>query len=212
MKAQLLLAMGVLLAQLMLSCSKQSEPPRQAPIVSNEPQHKMLNLDPHALLSSIRQDLERDPQNASLHGQAASLYDSVDDFESFEREIRAAMTLDPGNPMDYYMAYAVYKRRHLREKQATALDTALKLDPANAFGHYQKAGMYENDKNWQNALKEYEATQEFLRRMVKSDAHNFQDHRWIYVDKRGNPYDVTFEESHVANDISRTRRATQDRK
>src|ERR1700737_412658 len=103
MKAQLLLAMGVLLVTLMLSCSKQSEPPRQSPIVSNEPQHKMLNLDPHALLSSIRQDLERDPQNASLHGQAASLYDSVDDFESFEREIRPAITPDRETQFDYSM-------------------------------------------------------------------------------------------------------------
>jgi tetratricopeptide (TPR) repeat protein len=213
MKAQLLLAMGALSVQLMLSCSKQSEPPRtQNPTVNNEPQHKVLNLDPQALLNGIRKNLKLDPQNASLHGQAASLYDSVDDFKSFEREIQIAMRLDPGNPMDYYIAYAVYKRRHLREKQASALETALKLDPANPFGHYQKAGMSENDKDWQKALEEYRATQEFLQRVVQSDPHNFQNNRWMYVDKRGNPFDVTYEESHIADDISRIRRAMLDRK
>jgi tetratricopeptide (TPR) repeat protein len=213
MKAQLLLAVGALSAQLMLSCSKQSTPqPVQIPPVSNEPQHKVLNLDPHAQLDDIRKDLERDPQNASLHGQAATLYDSLDDFKSFEREIQTAMTLDPGNPMDYYMAYAVYKRRHLREKQAWALDAALKLDPANPFGHYQRAGTSETNKDWQSALDEYQATQEFLQRVVKSDPHNFQNNRWMYVDKRGNPYDVTFEESHIVDDISRIRRTVQDRK
>jgi tetratricopeptide (TPR) repeat protein len=212
MKVQLLLAMGALSAQFMLSCNKQSDPPRtQSPTVSNEPQHKVLNLDPQALLDRIREDLRRDPQNASLHSQAATVYDSLDDVKSFEREIQTAMTLDPGNPMDYYMAYAVYKRRHLTEKQAKALDTALKFDPANPFGHYQKAGMSETNKDWQSALKEYETAEDLLQR-VKSDPHNLQNNRWMYVDKRGNPFDVTFEESHIADDISRIRAALQNRK
>jgi tetratricopeptide (TPR) repeat protein len=213
MRAQLLFAIGALSAQLMLSCNKQSGPPRtQTPTVSNEPQHKVLNLDLHALLNNVQKDLERDPQNASLHSQAATLYDSLDDFKSFEREIQTAMTLDPGNPMDNYIAYAVYKRRRLREKQASALDTALKLDPANPFGNYEKAGMSADDKDWQNALEEYQAAQEFLQRVVKSDPHNFQNNRWMYVDKRGNPFDVTYEESHVADDISRMRRAIKGQK
>ncbi|MBZ5697310.1 MAG: hypothetical protein LAN18_02040 [Acidobacteriia bacterium] len=211
MKTKLLLAAGFLSAQLMLSCSKQSSTPAQNPILSNEPQHKVLNLDPQTQLDNIRKDLERDPQSAFLHNQAAIAYDSLDDFKNFEREIQTAMRLDPGNSIDQYVAYAVYKRRGLREKQTSALDAALEIDPANPFGHYERASMLEDKKEWQAALKEYQTTQELLQQL-KSDPNNFQNNRWMYVDKRGNPFDVTFQEAHIADNIARAHAAIQDRK
>jgi tetratricopeptide (TPR) repeat protein len=173
--------------------------------------HKVVQVDWRAQLAATQKQLEREPNSGFLHGQAAVAYDALGDFDSFEREIQTAMRLDPGNSMPCYMAYAVYKRKHLKDKQTSVLDAALKIDPANPFGRYEKAGMLEDAKEWQSALKEYETVQGLLQR-VKSEPNNFQNNGWRYVDARGNPYDVTLEESQIADDISRVRGTIQGRK
>jgi hypothetical protein len=130
------------------------------------------------------------------------------DFESFDREVHAAMTLDPQNTMDYYVAYAVYKSRHLRDKSVFVLNEALKIDPTNPIGHYEKAAMFEGDKQWQNALDEYLTTRELVRE-VKSHPTNFQYGEWRYLDARSNPYDVTGIASLVDADLIRVRNKLQ---
>lgn len=174
-------------------------------------QRRPVRVDWHAELVSIQKQLERDPNSSFLHGQAAIAYDNLDDFERFDHEIQTAIKLDSTNSMPRYMAYAVYKRRQLKDKQGLVLDAALKVDPSNPFGHYEKAGMFEDAREWQSALKEYEATAALLER-VKSDPSNFQKNSWRYVDPRGNPFDLTVQESRISDDIARVRDAIEKRK
>ena len=109
--------------------------------------------------------------------------------------------------IDCYVAYAVYKRRRLQGKAFSVLEKALQIDPANPLGHYEKAGLLEDAKEWQRALKEYEAAEQLLQD-VKSNPQNFQQNSWYYTDRRGNPYDVGLFESSIANDIARVRAAS----
>jgi len=166
--------------------------------------HKVAQVDWRAQLAATQKQLEREPNSSFLHGQAAVAYDALGDFENFDREIQMAMKLDPGNAMPCYMAYAVYKRRHLRDKAGSVLEAALKTDPGNPFGHYEKAAALEDSKDYQGALKGYETAEGLLQR-VKGDPNNFQGNAWRYLDARGNPFDVTLQESRITDDIARLR-------
>lgn len=164
--------------------------------------HKTVHIDWHAELVDRQKQLERDPNSAFLHNQVAVAYDALGDFDSFDREIQTAIKLDPGNTIDCYVAYAVYKRRHLDEKALSVLDKALKIDPENPFGHFERGRIFETSKERQNALTEYKATQHLLGK-ITSNAQNFQQGRWYYTDPRGNPYDVTPQEASIGSDIVR---------
>ena len=193
--------------QFIAGCA-QSNPAFQTKIEDStaKPARKVVEIDWHAELAERQKQLERDPNSAFLHNQVAVAYDALGDFDNFDREIQTAIKLDPSNSIDCYVAYAVYKRRHLEEKGLSVLEKALQIDPANPLGHYEKAGSLEDAKEWQRALKEYETAQQFLRD-VKSNPQNFRQDSWYYTDAHGNPYDVGPIDSSIANDIARVRAA-----
>jgi hypothetical protein len=83
-----------------------------------------------------------------------------------------------------------------------ALEKALEIDPGNAFGHYEKAGLLEDHKKWTDALTEYQATKR-LADWVKANPDNFRNSAWMYTDRRGAQYDVTWEVSHIDDDLRR---------
>jgi Tfp pilus assembly protein PilF len=177
----------------------------------NGASHKIVQIDWRAELAERQKQLERDPNSAFLHNQVAVAYNALGDFDHFDREIQTAIKLDAGNTIDCYVAYAVYKRRHLEVKALSVLEKALQIDPDNPFGHHERARIFENSKELQNALKEYERAQLLLSN-VTSSAQNFQQDRWYYTDGHGNPYDVTPEVSGVANDVDRMRAAASGKK
>jgi tetratricopeptide (TPR) repeat protein len=182
--------------------SAQSDNPHQA----NGSAHKTVQVDWPSKLEAIQGDLKRDPDSSFLHGQAAVAFDALGDFDAFDREIHAAMRLAPTDPMPYYTAYAIYKRRHLDQEARSALDSALKIDPGNPLGHYQKALMLERSKKLGEALEEYETAKALLD-SVKSNSQNLQNAVWTYRDGRGNSFDVNSELSHITGDIDRVRLA-----
>jgi hypothetical protein len=165
---------------------------------------KPVQIDWRAKLDATQKELSRNPDSAFLHNQAAVAYDALGDFENFDREIHIAIKLEPENPINCYMAYAVYKRRGLGKQQLSVLERALKIDPGNPFGHYEKAGILEDQKNWVGALAEYETTKRLLE-TLKSDSDRIKSNTWTYVDPRGNPYDVKWEVSHIDDDLVRIR-------
>ena len=176
--------------------------------IQSQPSHKVVHIDWRAQLDTIKKQLAQKPDSSFLHGQAAIAYDALGNFPNFEREIEMAMKLAPHDAMPRYMAYAVYKRRHLEQKQATILQDALKIDPANPFGHYEEASMLENQNELSAALAEYHTTKELLH-SLKSNPGNFKNGMWIYTDAHGNPYDVTGIVSHIESDIRRAQSTMQ---
>jgi tetratricopeptide (TPR) repeat protein len=202
-------------AQLALMCGCGHSPDQHSTgspdAAAEPPPRKVVQVDWHAKLATLQKELARDPNSAFLHNQAAVAYDALGDFESFDREIHIAMKLEPRNPIDCYVAYAVYKRRRLREKQRSVLERALEIDPGNPFGHYERAGMLEDEKKWADALAEYETTKTLLDKVMRnSERQNFTS--WSYVDPTGAPYDVTFERAHIDDDIARVRAAASGSK
>jgi len=208
MRTRSLLLSLCLCTQFIASCA-QSNPASQtkAQDSTGKPAHKVVQIDWRAELAERQKQLERDPDSAFLHNQIAVAYDALGDYDNFDREIQTAIKLDPSNSIDCYVAYAVYKRRHLQEKALSVLEKALQIDPANPLGHYEKAGLLEDAKEWKPALKEYEAAQQLLKD-VKSNPQNFQKNSWYYTDTRGNPYDVGPIDSTISNDIARVRAAS----
>lgn len=176
--------------------------------IQSQPSHKVVHVDWRAQLDTIKKQLAQKPDSSFLHGQAAVAYDALGNFPNFEREIEMAMKLAPHDAMPRYMAYAVYKRRHLEQKQWAILQEALKIDPANPLGHYEKASMLENEKKLGAALAEYHRTEELLH-ALKSNPQNFKKGMWIYTDADGNPYDVTGIFSLIETDIRRTQSMMQ---
>lgn len=210
-KTNRLLIAFCLYGQFMSACGQSAHPVQaETDKAAKESQHKVVQVDWRAQLADIQEKLVKSPNSAFLHNQAAVAYDALDELENFDREIHIAMKLDPGNPSDAYAAYAVYKRRHLRDKQTSALEQALQADPSNPTGHYEKGSMLEDDKKWVEALAEYQITKRLVDR-VKANPDNFKNNRWTYVDLRGNPFDVSWEMAHI-DDIARVRAAIQGQK
>ena len=169
---------------------------------NSAPQHKVVHVDWQAQRTELKKQLARDSNSAFLHNQLAVAYNALDDFPNSDREIHIAMKLSPDDPIDCYTAFAFYKQRHLKDKELFVLEKALEIDRGNAFGHYEKAGLLENDKKWTDALTEYQATKRLLD-WVKANPDNFRNNSWTYTDRCGAPYDVTWEVSHIDDDLHR---------
>jgi tetratricopeptide (TPR) repeat protein len=174
--------------------------------VGTNPSTKKVQIDWHAKLANLQKQLAREPHSAFLHGQAAVAYDALDDVPSFEREIQLAMDLDKKSATYCYWAYAVYKRRNLRERAILALNRALQIDPNNPLGHYERAAIFENEKKWGDALAEYEFTKTLLR-TAKHNTDGLSYSEWSYMDPRGGSYDVTYLKTHIDDDLARSRAA-----
>jgi tetratricopeptide (TPR) repeat protein len=127
---------------------------------------KTVQVDWHAELKRLQNELARKPNSGFLHSQAAVAYNALGDLPGFNREIHLAMHFEKHRAVYYYYAYAVYKQRHLKKLQIQALDRALQIDPHNPFGHYQRAGIFEDDNKWADALAELQITRTVLEWMA----------------------------------------------
>lgn len=99
-------------------------------------------VDWRAQLAVIQKQLRTQPDSEFPHNQAAVAYDALGDFQGFDREIHIAMKLDRSNPNNFYVAYAVYKRRPVAGGARSILKV-LEVDTANPFGHYEMATILE---------------------------------------------------------------------
>jgi len=198
-----------LCGQLLSSCGQTAHTQREPQNSGKDSPDKVVQVDWPAQLADIQARLIRDPNSAFLHNQAAVAYDALGDFDNFDREINLAMKLEPDNSIDCYVAYAVYKRRHLRDKQILVLGKALQIDPGNPMGHYEKAAIFEDDRKWVDALAEYQTTKRLLD-WVRSDQKHFHNNSWTYLDRRGNPYDVSWQITYIEDDLRRVRAAMQN--
>jgi tetratricopeptide (TPR) repeat protein len=202
MKPILVTAM-LLCVELLFACGKQPASTITKTLSSNSaPQHKVVYVDWQSQVAELKKKLVRDPNSAFLHNQIAVAYNALGDFSNSDREIHTAMKLSPDDSIDCYTAFAFYQQRHLRDKEMSVLDKALEIDPGNAFGHYEKAGLLEDDKKWTDALTEYQATKRLVD-WVKANPDNFRNSAWMYTDRRRNFYDVTWEISHIDDDLRR---------
>ncbi len=58
-----------------------------------------------------------------------------------------ASTLDPSNPDNDYVLYALYKRKAMESEQRRVLLDALEKDPNNPFGHFAFGDSLEREKH-----------------------------------------------------------------
>jgi tetratricopeptide (TPR) repeat protein len=203
MKIKPILVTALFCVEFLFACGKQ--PPStitNTRSTNSAPQHKSVYVDWQAQVAELKKRLAGDPNSAFLHNQIAVAYNALGDSPNSDREIRIAMKLNPDDPSDCYTAFAFYQQRHLKNKEMSVLKKALEIDPGNAFGHYERAGLLEDEKKWTDALTEYQATKR-LADWVKANPDNFKNTVWTYTDRRGNPYDITWEISHVDDDLRR---------
>src|ERR1700730_158595 len=72
-------------------------------------QHGNVTVDWKAELAKAKAGIEKNPKSAFWHNQAGVAYNTLGDFENAVRELKLAAKLDPSNPIDDYVLYAVYK-------------------------------------------------------------------------------------------------------
>lgn len=151
-----------------------------ADLPSISAQHGNAAVDWKAELGKAKAGIEKNPKSAFWHNQAGVAYDALGKFENAVKELRLASTLDPSNPGDDYVLYALFKRRGMQSEQRGLLLDALEKDPKNPFGHFEFALVLERERYWADSLREYQTTK-LLVASVKGP---------VYIDPRGNPYDV----------------------
>lgn len=139
-----------------------------------------VSVDWKAELAKAKAAIEKNPNSAFWHNQAAVAYDALADFENAEKELKLASSLDPSNPNNDYTLYALYKRRAMHSEQRQVILDALEKDPNNPVGRFEFAHILEEEKHWPDSLREYQ--------MAKRLAASVKGPK--YTDPRGNVYEV----------------------
>jgi len=143
-------------------------------------QHGAVTVDWKTELAKAKAGIEKNPKSAFWHNQAGVAYDALGDFESAVKELKLASTLDPSNPNNDYTLYALYKRKAIHSEQRKVLLDALEKDPNNPVGRFEFAYILEEEKHWQDSLREYQVAKQ-LAASVKGSK---------YIDSRGNAFEV----------------------
>jgi tetratricopeptide (TPR) repeat protein len=143
-------------------------------------QHGTVTVDWKAELAKAKAGIEKNPKSAFWHNQAGVAYDALGDFESAVKELKLASTLDPSNPNNDYTLYALYKRKAIHSEQRKVLLDALEKDPNNPVGRFEFAYILEEEKHWQDSVREYQVAKQ-LAASVKGSK---------YIDSRGNVFEV----------------------
>jgi tetratricopeptide (TPR) repeat protein len=146
----------------------------------NLAQHGTVAVDWKAELAKAKAGIAKNPKSGFWHNQAGVAYDALGDFQKAVKELKLASTLDPSNPMDEYALYAIYKRKAMLPEQRRVLFDALEKDANNPVGRFEFAYVLEEEKHWADSLREYQAAK-LLVASVKGP---------MYIDPRGNPFDV----------------------
>jgi tetratricopeptide (TPR) repeat protein len=143
-------------------------------------QHGSVAVDWKVELAKAQAGIEKNPKSAFWHNQAGVAYDALGDFKKAVKELKLASTLDPSNPSNDYVLYALYKRKSMHREQRQVLLDALEKDPNNPLGHFEFAYILEEEKYWADSLREYQVAKR-LAASVKGPS---------YIDPRGGWYDV----------------------
>lgn len=150
-------------------------------------------VDWRAELKKAKAGIKKNPDSAFWHNQAGVAYDALGDFDRAVKELKVASALDLTNPVSDYALFALYKKKDMIPEERQILLKALEKDSANPLGHFEFAGVLENERHLQDALKEYREARRLVA-MVKGSE---------YIDPRGNPYDVRGVREKVNNAIER---------
>lgn len=143
-------------------------------------QHKTVTVDWKAELAKAKAGIEKNPKSAFWHNQAGVAYNGLGDFENAVKELKLASSLEPSDPINDYVLYALYKRKGLHSEEREVLLDALEKDPQNPLGHFEFGFVLEKEKYWADSLREYQSAKGLVA-SVKGP---------VYTDPRGNAYDV----------------------
>ena len=146
-----------------------------------------------AQLRKAQTEIARNPDSAFWHNQAGLAYDALGDVKNAVKELTLASKLDPTNPIDDYMLYAVYKRKGTLVQQRKTLLEALEKDRANPLGHFELGVVLERERYWEESLREYRTARELVMKVKES----------VYIDPRGNPYEIGVVRKEVDGYINR---------
>jgi tetratricopeptide (TPR) repeat protein len=171
----------------------------QSPFILAE--HGSVAVDWKAELAKAKAGIEKNPKSAFWHNQAGVAYDALGDFESAVKELKLASTLDPSNPNGDYALYALYKRKGMHPEMRQLLLNALEKDPNNPVGRFEFAYILEAEKHWADSLREYQVANR-LAASVKEP---------MYIDPRGNAYDVDGVREEVDKAIDRVAKLNAQR-
>jgi tetratricopeptide (TPR) repeat protein len=142
--------------------------------------HGSVSVDWNAELAKAKAGIKNNPKSGFWHNQAGVAYNALGDFQNAVKELKLASTLDPSNPIDDYTLYALYKRKGMRAEQREILLAALEKDSNNPLGHFEFAYILEQEKHWEDSLREYRVA----KRLVTSETGS------QYTDPVGGFYDV----------------------
>jgi tetratricopeptide (TPR) repeat protein len=155
--------------------------------------HGIVGVDWKAELAKAKASLRQNPQSAFWHNQAGVAYDALGDFGHAVKELKLARTLDPTNPGDDYTLFALYKRKGMRRAEREVLLDALDKDPNNPVGRFEFGFLLEQEKDWADSLREYQAAKRLVATIKGSQ----------YVDPVGGYYDVDGVRDEVDEAINR---------
>jgi tetratricopeptide (TPR) repeat protein len=168
-------------------------------LTSVQHEHGSVPVDWKAELAKAKAGIAKNPKSGFRHNQAGVAYDALGDFRNAVKELKLASTLDPSNPIDDYVLFAIYKRKAMLPEQRQVLLDALEKDSNNPVGQFEFAYVLEEEKHWADSLREYQVAKR-LATSVKGP---------IYTDLRGNPYEVEGVREEVDKAIERVARLNQ---
>jgi tetratricopeptide (TPR) repeat protein len=109
--------------------------------------------------------LERDPDNARSHTILGSMYQAEGDFEKAAEHLKKAMELEP--VVKPYAAYVQCKKiteedRWILDEIHKEVDHLTKKNPAHANYHYALGKAYNDLKEWEPAMREFQQANDLM--------------------------------------------------
>ena len=151
-----------------------------------------------AEISDLLGKIQANPRSSSLHNQLAVLYGANGNLIGFEKEINAAIELEPKDPINYFQASLEYGRDGQQKKQILMLEKAIALDSHNPVFRFERAHVYENKGMHSPAKQEYLKARELLAAGIQVGRESEADHvlrdsrvvKGTYYDSYNNAYSV----------------------
>lgn len=170
------------------ACGNQGQKSNPSPSVDDE-------------IAQIKQQLKQTPNSSSLHGQLSAMLAAKWDWDGSDKEMKAAMRLDPNNPILYIEAAQRYRAQNEIPKALEMLKHAVGIDPKNPLSHFNLGLMYNYQSEREKAHSEFHEAQRLIDTLSLPSASPDVRNRIIKGPRNEIWYHDQFGKDYLLNDI-----------
>ena len=119
--------------------------------INSDRMKNMLQIQNDGIIT-MRQKIERDPENPALYYKLGNLYYHIKSYKAAADHYKHALALNPGFPEAIFQLAAVYADLKEYAKSVSAFQQLIAITPDNPLLYYNIACIYARQNRTQNAV------------------------------------------------------------